>query len=219
LICYYPFARSAAEWLENYSDENYENKSEWAITSGIINKSGTDYNEFETGIYDTTWSGELLSEISIENDSITPSPEATSPYIVIDDIDLTDVGAITYLDAEAWVRGATSGVSAEGIDSYIAAHDNFIDTSSGENGIYAHTYNPGDLDTDWMLIAPITDFTAAGALGLDNGNGLIGIEAITRQGTDTHLRYNSISGLLEGLEIVDTEAEIPEYRLTNHVYN
>jgi hypothetical protein len=44
--CYDPYARSRHKWLNEYSDDKYPNKNEWAAASGML-EDGTEYDTYD----------------------------------------------------------------------------------------------------------------------------------------------------------------------------
>lgn len=129
-IAYDPFAQSVHKYLDEFSDEDYPNKDEWAAASGILATKGS--------------------------------------------YDGTDSTTIT-------------------------------------------VYNAGDKEADWMAFFPASSFTTLTSLTLTSGAntiGTMGFTSITQQGSDTYIRINSRTNLIEGCIKVNGE-----YKPTGTLYN
>ena len=50
-IAYYPYAKSIKKYLSDYSAEDYPNKDEWAVSSGMLSEQGTYDKTNETTIH------------------------------------------------------------------------------------------------------------------------------------------------------------------------
>ena len=129
-IAYDPYARSIKKYLDEFDDEDYPNKDEWAAASGMLSTKGTH--------------------------------------------DGTDSTAIT-------------------------------------------VYNAGDKETDWMAFFSVTYFTTLTSITLTSGAntiGTMGFTSITAQGSDTYIRINSRTNLIEGCIKVNGV-----YKPTGTLYN
>ena len=55
---YYPYAKSVHKWLDEYSDDKYPNKNEWAAASGMLNNASA--AEDTTVVYDKTENASVI---------------------------------------------------------------------------------------------------------------------------------------------------------------
>ena len=62
--CYYPFARSRFKFLEEYIEEDFPNKKEWAIASGMKDKR-EGYDTFDEGLAFLYNPGDIESNLKI----------------------------------------------------------------------------------------------------------------------------------------------------------
>ncbi len=78
-------------------------------------------------------------------------------------------------------------------------------------------YNPGDIETDYMVYVPIS--SAFSGLTIKNTSTLesqtLSVSSITAQGTDTHICFNSKANLLEGIKFIQNVG----YQKTGNIYN
>lgn len=84
---------------------------------------------------------------------------------------------------------------------------------------YFLLYNPGDTETDYKLYVPISSnisgFTIYNSLTSESYSIQLDSDNFQRQGTDTHICFNSKTNIIEGFEFSETNG----YQKTNNIYN
>ena len=109
------------------------------------------------------------------------------------------------------IKNTKEWIDASGLKG--AVKDNYNSFSEGGS---CNLYNAGDLPTDFKLIVNIENKPTNITLK-NNENQIIGSLnfSLAKQGSDTHVRFNSATQLIEGL-IKSTDGE---FELTGNLYN
>ena len=168
--CYFPFARSRYRFEADYTlnnipewkEESDINLSEWIEASGM---SKDIFTEADAGLHLSQETYDELAQImtggfSTENDAIEPEPLVNS-FIEIneDDIFLDDSSEV-YLEADGEISTPWGSVEYPSDTSCYGVFSNALfrqEEPSGGDFTGFITYNPGDVETDWRLVAPVSD--------------------------------------------------------------